>query len=142
MTSEQLRAARAMARMEQSALAEAAGVSVETIKRLEKMDGDLSATRVATLKALQSALEAAGVIFVPGNGDGPGVRSRKPLPTPHELSEKIANLHETLPVVDEKAKPSPHKAMKQLEHAHVKNEIAKAKEKHTKMTTKSPKPKS
>jgi hypothetical protein len=38
--------------------------------------------------------------------------------------------------VDEKAKPSPHKAMKQLEHAQVKNDIAMAKSKNAKLTTK------
>jgi hypothetical protein len=67
---------------------------------------------------------------------------KKKAHTPEQLASKIADLHEALPVVDEKAKPSPHKAMKQLEHAHVKNEIAKAKGKHAKLTTKIAKPKS
>lgn len=77
MTSEQLRAARAMLRMEQSALAEASGVSTETIKRLERMTGELVGTRVATINALKITLQAAGVIFVDENGEGPGVRMRK-----------------------------------------------------------------
>ncbi len=69
--------ARAMLRMEQSALAEASGVSTETIKRLERMTGELVGTRVATINALKITLQAAGVIFVDENGEGPGVRMKK-----------------------------------------------------------------
>jgi len=63
--------------MDQAKLAHVSGVSVETIKRLERMSGELTTTRVATVQALQDALEAAGVIFVGENGEGPGVRLRK-----------------------------------------------------------------
>ena len=75
-SSEQLRGARAMLRMEQKALAKASGVSLATIKRLEGLDGELTANKT-TLDALQRALEAAGVEFIPENGGGPGVRLRK-----------------------------------------------------------------
>jgi transcriptional regulator with XRE-family HTH domain len=77
LTAEQLRAARAMLRMDQSALATASGVSVETIKRLEGMEGHLSETRVATINAISSALEKAGCVFLDENGEGPGVRLKK-----------------------------------------------------------------
>nr|WP_275783127.1 helix-turn-helix transcriptional regulator [Rhizobium gei] len=63
-TSAQLRAARALKRMDQSTLAEKAGVSVETVKRLEKIEGALFSANGKTLAALQSALEAAGVEFI------------------------------------------------------------------------------
>jgi transcriptional regulator with XRE-family HTH domain len=66
-----------MLRMEQSALANASGISVETVKRLERMEGQLSETRVATINALRAALEAAGVEFIAENGGGAGVRLRK-----------------------------------------------------------------
>ncbi len=72
LTAEQIRAARAMVRMEQAALAEAAGVSVETIKRLEAQDGPLLSGRIATLSAIEKALTKAGVEFT--NGDEPGVK--------------------------------------------------------------------
>lgn len=72
LTSEQIRAARAMLRMEQAALAEAAGVSVETIKRLEAQNGPLLSGRIATLSAIEKALMKAGVEFT--NGDEPGVK--------------------------------------------------------------------
>ncbi|MCJ2031268.1 helix-turn-helix domain-containing protein [Methylobacterium sp. J-043] len=76
LTAEQLRAARALIRWDQSDIASRAGVSPETIKRLERMDGPLLATKAATLQALRSAFEAAGVEFIPANGGGPGVRLR------------------------------------------------------------------
>ena len=80
LTSEQIRAARALLRMEQKELAERSGVSLTSVKRLEAMDGDLTATRVSTVDALQKALEAAGVTFLE-DGDhregGPGVRLAK-----------------------------------------------------------------
>jgi transcriptional regulator with XRE-family HTH domain len=63
-TGEQLRAARAMLKMEQGELAELSGVSIETIKRLERMEGQLNA-QVTTLYSLQKTLEGEGVIFLP-----------------------------------------------------------------------------
>lgn len=63
LTAEQLRAARAMLRLEQRDVAERAGVSVETVKRLEGMTGPLRTTRVATVEAIRLALERAGVEF-------------------------------------------------------------------------------
>jgi DNA-binding XRE family transcriptional regulator len=75
MTAEQLRAARAFLRWEQSMLAEKAGVSVETVKRLEKMDGPLLTVRAATVVAIQAAFEREGMELT--NGGEPGVRLRK-----------------------------------------------------------------
>jgi predicted transcriptional regulator len=75
-TGEQLRAARALLRMEQRGLAEASGVSLETIKRLEGIKGPISAN-AATVEKITKALEAAGVLFIPENGEGAGVRLRR-----------------------------------------------------------------
>ncbi len=75
-TAEQLRAARALIRLDQSALATKAGISVETIKRLEKMNGPLLSATGNTLAAIRAALEADGVMFIDANGNGPGVRLR------------------------------------------------------------------
>lgn len=79
LTGEQVRAGRALVRMEQRQLAEAAGVSVQTVKRLEAVSGAISAN-TATEAAIRRALGAAGVIFVDENGEGPGVRLRKVRP--------------------------------------------------------------
>ncbi len=75
-TSEQVRAARALLRWEQKNLAEASGVSLPSIKRLETQPGELAA-QSRTVDAIRSALEAAGVDFIPENGGGAGVRLRK-----------------------------------------------------------------
>lgn len=75
-TSEIIRAARMLVRWDQKALAETAGVSHVTVRRLEAKPGALVAKR-PTIAKLRSALEAAGVIFVDENGEGPGVRLKK-----------------------------------------------------------------
>lgn len=54
-------------------LAKAAGVSVDTVSRLER--GEELMPR--TLAALRCALEDAGVQFIAENGGGAGVRLRK-----------------------------------------------------------------
>jgi predicted transcriptional regulator len=73
-TSEQVRAARALIRWEQRNLAETSKVSLPSIKRLETTPGALSA-QPRTIEAIRPALEAAGIEFT--NGDRPGVRLRK-----------------------------------------------------------------
>lgn len=80
LTGEQIRAARALLRMEQAALAEAAAVSLETIKRLEKMRGPISAN-TTTEAALRRVFTAAGAILIDENGEGPGVRLKKTGPS-------------------------------------------------------------
>ncbi len=75
-SSEQVRAARALLRWEQKDLADASQVSLPSIKRLETQPGALAAQQ-RTIDAIVSALEKAGVIFVEENGEGPGVRLRK-----------------------------------------------------------------
>lgn len=54
-------------------LAEMAKVSPDTIARLERGDP----LRERTVDAIRVALETAGVIFIPENGGGAGVRLRK-----------------------------------------------------------------
>jgi predicted transcriptional regulator len=65
-----------MLRWDQKQVAEAASVSLETIKRLEGMSGMVTAT-TSTVAAIKGALEAAGAIFIAENGEGPGVRLKK-----------------------------------------------------------------
>lgn len=75
-TSQQVRAARAMVRMTRAELAHASGVGEATIKRLEASDG-VPAAHAKTLDLLTKALEAAGVEFVGSPDDCPGVRVRR-----------------------------------------------------------------
>ncbi|MEL4374074.1 helix-turn-helix transcriptional regulator [Brucella cytisi] len=79
LTSEQVRAARALLRWEQKELADACGVSLPSIKRLETQRGELAA-QPRTVDAIRNALEAAGVIFIDQNGNGYGVRLRNRQP--------------------------------------------------------------
>ena len=73
-TSELVRAARALLRWEQRQLAEASSVSLPTVKRLEAKPGNLAA-HASTVAALVRALGAAGIEFT--NGEQPGVRLTK-----------------------------------------------------------------
>ncbi|MBA9069917.1 hypothetical protein FHR71_003678 [Methylobacterium sp. RAS18] len=75
LSSELVRAARALLRWEQKELAEASGVSLPTVKRLEASPGLLSA-HGPTVAALQRAFEDAGLEFIPENGGGAGIRFR------------------------------------------------------------------
>jgi hypothetical protein len=72
-TSEQVKAARALLRWEQKDLASTSLVSLPTVKRLEARPGALQAN-ATTIRALRQAFEAAGVEFIPENGGGAGVR--------------------------------------------------------------------
>lgn len=54
-------------------LGEKARVSPNTVARLERGEE----LRPATVAAIQAALEGAGVVFLPENGNGPGVALRK-----------------------------------------------------------------
>jgi hypothetical protein len=76
LSSELIRAARALLRWEQRDLANASAVSLPTIKRLESRPGVLAA-HGSTLAALRKAIESAGVEFIDENGGGLGVRLRK-----------------------------------------------------------------
>ncbi len=68
-TSELIRASRALLRWSQGELARASGISLPTIKRLEAMPGILAA-HSSTVAALRRALESAGIEFTDSNGPG------------------------------------------------------------------------
>lgn len=71
-TGEQIRAGRALARIEQSELARRCGVSLETIKRLERIRGAVDAN-VRTLAAILEAFDGLGVRFNSCDEGGVGV---------------------------------------------------------------------
>jgi len=79
-TAAQLRAARALLGVDQRGLAEAAGLSVPTIQRMEA-SADVIRANVDSLMKVIAALDRAGVeIISPGaasSGGGRGVRLRK-----------------------------------------------------------------
>ena len=79
-TAAQLRAARALLGMDQRVLAEAAGLSVPTIQRMEASE-DLIRGNVDSLMKLVNALDAAGIELVNeravSQGGGRGVRLKR-----------------------------------------------------------------
>jgi transcriptional regulator with XRE-family HTH domain len=75
LTSGQIRAARALIRWTAQDLADAAVLSVATIRRAELREVATSLTAANDL-AVRRALEAAGIEFIDANGGGPGVRLR------------------------------------------------------------------
>ena len=74
-TSDQIRAARALVRWSAEDLARESGVGLSTIRRIEAAQGVPSASG-KNLALLQNTLERAGVQFIERNGGGPGVRLR------------------------------------------------------------------
>jgi transcriptional regulator with XRE-family HTH domain len=73
-TSEQIRAAKALLRWSGEDLAAASGVSLSSIRRAEAGYGVPQAQSMRTVLAIKEALEAAGVEFVGAPSDCPGVR--------------------------------------------------------------------
>jgi len=74
-TGNQLRAARALAGMDQGTLAERAGVNINTIGSMEKKGPETLTSGLDKVKAVMAVLEAEGIEFL--NHGQPGVRMRK-----------------------------------------------------------------
>jgi transcriptional regulator with XRE-family HTH domain len=85
-TPAQCRAARGLIGWSQQDLATASKVAKPTIANFE---AGKSTPYERTAKDLVAALEAAGVVFVAENGDGPGVRLRKSPPQDSIPSEDL-----------------------------------------------------
>ncbi|WP_428642299.1 helix-turn-helix domain-containing protein [Roseibium sp.] len=80
-TAAQMRAARALAGIDQKTLAEKAGVSVPTIQRMEASEGNVRGV-IETLTKVVDALNACGVELIGENQasarGGRGVRLKEP----------------------------------------------------------------
>jgi len=74
-TSDQIRAARALLRWSGKDLAEKTGLGFSTLMRLEVLEGVPSA-QAKTLENIQKAFEKAGIEFIGSPEDGAGVRWR------------------------------------------------------------------
>ena len=75
-TGDQIRSARSLVRLSAQELADKAKIGISTVQRMEGGSGVPSAS-AKNLDAVQRALEAAGVEFIPADNGGPGVRLRK-----------------------------------------------------------------
>lgn len=75
-TGNQIRAARTLIGMDQQALADKAGIGINTVRNMEAAGADRISVRTGTLDAVTDALKAAGVVIIdegPSDG-GAGVR--------------------------------------------------------------------
>ncbi len=72
-TGVQIRAARGLLDWSAQDAAEKSGLTRETVQRLER-SSDIPPSRTQSLVDLKKAFEDAGVEFIGGPGDGPGVR--------------------------------------------------------------------
>jgi hypothetical protein len=77
LSSAQIRAARALLRWSAHDLARESALGVNTIRRAEVAEEEISLTAANEL-AIRRTLESAGVEFIDENGGGPGVRLKKP----------------------------------------------------------------
>jgi transcriptional regulator with XRE-family HTH domain len=73
-TGNQLKAARALAGVDQQEVADAAGVNVNTIRNMEARGAEPITSSAVTVRSVQLALEAMGIEFL--NHSQPGVRLR------------------------------------------------------------------
>ena len=78
-TGAQLRAARGLLNLSVAELSELTGLAINTVRRAEGTNG-LPAVNSANLNLLVSSLETMGVLFVPADDLGPGVRLRSTEP--------------------------------------------------------------
>jgi transcriptional regulator with XRE-family HTH domain len=76
-TGNQLKAARALVGLSQNDVAERAGVHLNTISSMEKRGPNLLTSGFDVVTRVARVLEAAGVMFIAGNGHGPGVVLKK-----------------------------------------------------------------
>ena len=70
----QLRAARALLNLGKEEFAAVVGIASNTLRRLEEMEGHLTAHR-STLRAIEAELAKRGIELI--DGDAPGARLRR-----------------------------------------------------------------
>jgi transcriptional regulator with XRE-family HTH domain len=86
-TVDQIRAARALLRLDQSNLAQRAGVSLTTVRRVER-GAETARASTRAVMSIQHALEAAGAEFIDN-----GVRCKRRR-TPEEIEERVRKIIE------------------------------------------------
>jgi transcriptional regulator with XRE-family HTH domain len=124
----QIRMARAALGLGVRELAEKAGVTANTVTRIENG----SDAKQSTIDAIRAALESAGIEFIAENGGGAGVRLKKRSETVADLTRQIDIRQMDMTPAADHEKPSPNRAMKQLRRAHDQNELAVLKNRRAK----------
>jgi transcriptional regulator with XRE-family HTH domain len=83
-TGNQLKAARALAGVDQQQVADSAGVNVNTIRNMEARGAKPITSSAVTVRSVQLALEALGIEFL--NHSQPGVRLSLPANSPQKMA--------------------------------------------------------
>jgi transcriptional regulator with XRE-family HTH domain len=104
LTGNHLKAARALAELDQETLAKMAGVSVNTIRNMEAAGRGQIGGWASTRDKVQACLEASGIEFT--NGSQPGVRLRKGAGVPSVESTQVARARFTQPPKRTRQRPS------------------------------------
>jgi transcriptional regulator with XRE-family HTH domain len=104
-------------------LAEKAGVTANTVTRIENG----SDAKQSTIASLRVALESAGVEFIAENGGGPGVRLKKSAKGVEEISQQIDVLEEKISSIPAPTTPSPEAAMNTMRKAVAESDLTKLK---------------
>ncbi len=81
-TSPQIRAARALLGWDRRGLADAAGVSIQTLRRIEP-GHDFPSCKPETIQRIEAALDRHGIVFIGGGNSAEGVAQR-----PRPLGER------------------------------------------------------
>ena len=131
-TGRQIAAARTLIGIEQQALAEAAGISTPTLRRMELSEGIPGGIR-NNLLAIERALAEAGVLFVyDGEAGGAGVRLKR-LENAADLTRKIDTIEADLAKSAGPSAQTPAGGMRTLERARKANAVVKLKNKRSKL---------
>ena len=88
-TGNQLKAARALAGMDQATLATSAGISTNTLSTMERRGAGMLSSGFETVRSVMLALQNAGIKFL---DNGPGVQitgSVPPAPNLFEMKSRI-----------------------------------------------------
>ena len=128
MTPAQCRAARGLLDWTQVKLAEAAGVGTSIVTSFERSRRAVAAGAVHTM---QRALEAAGVEFL--DREEPGVQLRKTAKGVEEISQEIDALEDKISSMPAPTEPSPEAGMNIMRKAVAKNDLAKLKNRRTRI---------
>ncbi len=128
----QIAAARVLIGWEQRELAEAAGISAPTLRRMELSNGIPGGIK-NNLLAIERALEQAGVVLVPAGKDGgAGVRLRA-ADTAAGLTSEIEAIEADMAKSAGPSARTPSGGMQRLERAHKRDAVTKLKNKRTRL---------
>ena len=130
-TGNQLRAARSLVDMDQSTLADRAGLNINTIGSMEKRGSEMLTSGLDKIRAVMTVLEAEGVEFL--NHGQPGVRLK--VLTRADLTKRIDAINAHLQTLPADEAPSPAAGMRMLERGHKTEVVKKLKQKRAKLDT-------